>query len=90
MEDAPTRRWWITRIEWTVGLVATALTLAIGLWSIDELSRPMFGADTFDSGWARLLVLVIPMIAAVVGLVWMTRIVWPADKQARDWRYRAR
>jgi hypothetical protein len=89
MEDAPTRRWWITRIAWTVGLVATALTLAIGLWSIDELSRPMFGADRLEPAWAGYIVYLIPMIAAVVGLVWMTRIVWPRD-DARDWRYRAR
>ena len=49
----------------------------------------MFDADRLDLAWAGSLVLVIPMIAAVVGLVRMTRIVWPRD-EARDWRYRVR
>jgi hypothetical protein len=89
MDNTRTRRWWITRVEWLVGLGATALTLVLGLWLLDETRDPMFGAGRFDPGWAGDLVYLIPMIAAVVGLVRMTRLHWPRD-EARDWRYRVR
>ena len=94
MKGKRTWRWWVTRIELTIGIGLVAFMGLLLLVLGDRLSEPCFGCMRHPL-WSLPISAeaAVPLAAfgvAVIGLIWMIRTYRGPRDEPPPWRYRDR
>jgi hypothetical protein len=90
MQPRRTRAWWLVRLELLIGI---ALTVLIGYLGLARALEVTFGfGDQMTFGplqmSARVLGMITAFAIAIVGLIWMVRIIRGPRDEPPLWRHR--
>jgi uncharacterized membrane protein len=88
MHGKRTWRWWMTRIELAIGMVAVVVGVSIVPMTLPSYIGAPFLEPVVPRPWGLLIVLG-ALVGLVVGLVWMMRIAEVPTHESPPWRYRA-